>query len=235
MRNVTRFLWNTILLTATSLLMRLLAMGFQVYLTQRIGPEGIGLFELLMSVYGLAVALAVSGMRLSTTRLVLEVSRRRPEDVVRLCLTYALLMGTAAGVILYACSGLAATLWLDAPELARCLRVLAFSLPCLAVSSCLGGYFSALRQAGRVALVQSLEFSLHAVLTFGALTLFPPAEPKDACLLLVCCSCLSDVFSVALSAIFYRRSSGKPAKPPWFLTGDLLKIAVPDAIGSWVR
>ena len=60
MRNATRFLWNTILLTATSLLMRLLAMSFQVYLTQRIGPEGIGLFELLMSVYGLAVALAVS-------------------------------------------------------------------------------------------------------------------------------------------------------------------------------
>ena len=86
MRNATRFLWNTILLTATSLLMRLLAMSFQVYLTQRIGPEGIGLFELLMSVYGLAVSLSVSGVRLSTTRLVLEVTRRNGNGAVRLCL-----------------------------------------------------------------------------------------------------------------------------------------------------
>ena len=86
MRNATRFLWNTILLTATSLLMRLLAMSFQVYLTQRIGPEGIGLFELLMSVYGLAVSLAVSGVRLSTTRLVLEVTQRTQGDVMSLCL-----------------------------------------------------------------------------------------------------------------------------------------------------
>ena len=129
MRKATRFLGNTILLTATSLLMRLLAMSFQVYLTQRIGPEGIGLFELLMSVYGLAVSLAVSGVRLATTRLVLEVSRRHGEGVVRLCLTYALLLGTGAGILLYVCSGPAASLWLDTPELARCLRVLAFTLP----------------------------------------------------------------------------------------------------------
>ena len=234
MRNVTRFLWNTILLTATSLLMRLLAMGFQVYLTQRIGPEGIGLFELLMSVYGLAVALAVSGMRLSTTRLVLEVSRRRPEDVVRLCLTYALLMGTAAGVILYACSGLAATLWLDAPELARCLRVLAFSLPCLAVSSCLGGLFSARRQAGRMALIQVLEFALHAVLTVSGLAVFQPQAPAHACLLLVCCSCLSELFSAGLGLVLSRRERRGGRLPPE-LTGDLLRIALPDAVGSWVR
>ena len=53
MREARRFIHNTILLTATSLLMRLLAMSFQVYLTRRIGAAGIGLFELLMSVYGL--------------------------------------------------------------------------------------------------------------------------------------------------------------------------------------
>lgn len=238
MRNATRFLWNTLLLTATSLLLRLLGMSFQIYLTRKIGAEGIGLFELLMSVYGLAAALAISGVRLSTTRLVLEVTaahRCTRSGVMALCLRYSLLLGLGSGALLLFLSEPLAALWLDNAQLAQCLRVLAFSLPCLAVSSCLGGYFSALRQAGRVALVQSLEFSLHAVLTFGALTLFPPSEPKDACLLLVCCSCLSDVFSVALSAIFYRRSSGKPAKTPWFLTGDLLKIAVPDAIGSWVR
>ena len=234
MRNATRFLWNTILLTATSLLMRLLAMSFQVYLTQRIGPEGIGLFELLMSVYGLAVSLAVSGVRLSTTRLVLEVTRRNGNSTVRLCLTYALLLGTGAGALLYACSRPAAALWLDAPELTRCLRVLAFSLPCLAVSSCMGGLFSARRQAGRMALIQILEFALHTALTLAGLAVLRPSRPAEACLLLVCSSCLSDLFSAGLSLLLSRRErSGRGL--PLELTGDLLRIALPDAAGSWVR
>ena len=94
MREARRFIHNTILLTATSLLMRLLAMSFQVYLTRRIGAAGIGLFELLMSVYGLATALAISGVRLSTTRLVLEVSVRHRcsrSGIMKLCLRLSLI------------------------------------------------------------------------------------------------------------------------------------------------
>ncbi len=235
MRNATRFLWNTILLTATSLLMRLLAMSFQVYLTQRIGPEGIGLFELLMSVYGLAVSLAVSGVRLSTTRLVLEVTRRSQGDVMSLCLRYALLLGLGAGVLLYACSGPAASLWLDEPQLARCLRVLAFSLPCLSVSACLSGLFSARRHAGRMATIQVLEFAFHMALTFGGLAVLRPRQPVEACLLLVCSSCLSDLFSVAFSWLFYRREGLQKSRVPTELMGDLLGIALPDAGGAWVR
>ena len=238
MRNVTRFLWNTILLTATSLLMRFLGMSFQIYLTQRIGTQGIGLFELLMSVHGLAVSLAISGVRLSTTRLVLEVSARGQcsrSGIMKLCLRYSLLLGFGAGTLLFSVSDPVAVLWLDEPQLALCLRILAFGLPCLAVSSCLNGYFSALRQAGRMAVVQVLEFSFHMALTFGALALLKPTEPAEACLLLVCCSCMSDVLSAALSALFYYGSRPTREKTPWSFTGELLQIAIPDAVGSWVR
>lgn len=238
MRNVTRFLWNTLLLTATSVLMRLLAMGFQVYLTQRIGAEGIGLFELLMSVYGLAIALAVSGVRLSTTRLVLEVSVRRPctqGGVMRLCLGYATCLGLAAGALLYVLSEPAAALWLDEASLAPCLRVLAFSLPCLSVSSCLNGFFSARRQAGRMAVTQVLEFGFDMALTVGGLVWLNPQTPQRACLLLVCCSCLSDLFSASVACLFYRGQNREKGRIPFCLLGNLLHIAVPDAVGSWVR
>ena len=238
MRNVTRFLWNTILLTATSVLMRLLAMSFQVYLTHRIGAEGIGLFELLMSVYGFATALAVSGVRLSTTRLVLEVSARHsstPGGIVRLCLGYALCLGVGAGILLYILSETVSLLWLDEQALAPCLRVLAFSLPCLAVSSCLSGFFAARRQAGRMAVIQVLEFLFHMALTVGGLMCMRPESPQRACLLLVCCSCLSDLFSASIAVLFYRAQTGERSKAPICLLRDLLNIALPDAVGSWVR
>ncbi len=238
MRNATRFLWNTIILTATSVLMRLMAMSFQVYLTGKIGAEGIGLYELLMSVYGLAAALAISGVRLSTTRLVLEMTVRgkgSKAGVMALCLRYALCLGLGAGVLLYLVSSTVAALWLDEPGLSACLRVLAFSLPFLAVSACLGGYFSAMRQGGRAAATQVLEFIFHMLLAFGGLYWLKPKTPVQACLLLVCCSCLSDGFSACIAWCCYQQEKKGSAPTPFSLLPDLLRIALPDAVGSWVR
>ena len=66
MKNVKAFFMNTLLLTATALLMRTIGVAFNAYLSQKIGEAGIGLFQLIMSVYTLAVTFASSGIRLLT-------------------------------------------------------------------------------------------------------------------------------------------------------------------------
>ena len=67
-----KVLFNTALLTLTSLLMRSVGMMFQVWLSNKIGPAGIGLFQLIMSVSALAATFSISGIRFATTRLVSE-------------------------------------------------------------------------------------------------------------------------------------------------------------------
>ena len=74
-------------------------MGFSVWLSRRIGAAGVGLFELLMSVYGFAVVLAASGVRLSVIRLVVE-HGGAARAVMRLCVRYALLLGSGACILL---------------------------------------------------------------------------------------------------------------------------------------
>lgn len=59
-----RLLLNTLLLTGTTLCIQSIGMGFNAWLSQRIGAEGVGLFQQLLSVYVMAIMLAVSGMRL---------------------------------------------------------------------------------------------------------------------------------------------------------------------------
>lgn len=238
MRKAKQFLFNTLLLTATSMLMRFLAMGFQIYLSQTIGAAGIGLYELLMSAYGLAAALAVSGVRLSTIRLLVERragSGECQEDVLSLCLTYSVLLGTGAGLLLRWISGFAASQWLDAPELAVCLRILAFSLPCASVSSCLNGCFSALRRGGKIALIQSLEFAVHMAAVLCCMAVSPPETPAEACRLLAICGLCADIFSVTLAVLLWKKEGSRLVPPELTLAPKLLQIAVPDAVGSWVR
>ena len=67
-----KLVYNTFLLTCSSLLMSCIGMAFQVWLVGRIGPAGIGLYQLVLSVTGLALTFAVSGIRFAATRLVAE-------------------------------------------------------------------------------------------------------------------------------------------------------------------
>ena len=83
MRRARQLMLHTSAMTATTLLMRTIAMVFQVYVAGKIGAAGIGLFQLVLSVYTLATTVAQSGIRLAATRLVAEQVGRRDEPAIR--------------------------------------------------------------------------------------------------------------------------------------------------------
>ena len=68
MKKPSPLLRNTIIMTAVNLIMRSVSVGFNAYLTSRIGSQGIGLFQLVMTVYSLAVTFSCAGMRLASMR-----------------------------------------------------------------------------------------------------------------------------------------------------------------------
>ena len=105
MRRARQLLLHTSAMTATSLLMRSIALAFQVYVAGKIGAAGIGLFQLVMSVYTLATTVAVSGVRLAATRLIAQQVGRRDDAAIRratgCAMGYSAFFGTAALLLLY--------------------------------------------------------------------------------------------------------------------------------------
>ena len=65
MENKKKFLYNGIMLTAVGIAMRTAAMFFNAFVTQKIGAEGMGLYTIVMTVYGFAVTFATSGISLT--------------------------------------------------------------------------------------------------------------------------------------------------------------------------
>ena len=84
-------------MTAFSLVCKLLGVFLRLYISARIGSEGMGLYQLVMSVHALAITGATSGVRFAVTRIVSEVlGRGRPGDVRRAvfcCFAYAAFFG----------------------------------------------------------------------------------------------------------------------------------------------
>ena len=83
MRRARQLLLHTSAMTATSLLMRFIALAFKVYVAGRIGAAGIGLFQLVTSVYALATTVAISGVRLAATRLISQLAGRSDDAAIR--------------------------------------------------------------------------------------------------------------------------------------------------------
>ncbi len=241
-----RFFHNSLLLIAVSLLMRGVGVAFNVYLTNHAGAEAVGLYSLLSGTYGFAVTLATSGIGLAITRLVSEAlgqkDPRAARSAVRFGVFYALLFGTGAGILLFVfAKPLGADLIGDARTVPS-LRILALTLPSIAVCSCLSGYFTAVRRVSRNALAQVLTQGTRIFLTVWLLSLFLARGVEFACLALVISGALSELLSLICSVLLYLwdrrrtyRGASMTAPTDTAVPKKLLGIALPVACSSYIR
>ena len=72
MKKARAFLLNTMILTGTSLLLRTVGVTFTVYISNKVGAEGVGVYQLLMAVYAFGVTMATAGLGLTSTRMVAD-------------------------------------------------------------------------------------------------------------------------------------------------------------------
>lgn len=105
MRKLKVFLINGIVLTATSFLLQTIGLFFNVYISNKIGSESVGVFQLLMSVYTFFITFALSGINLSCMRIISEEIAKgfsgNTKKAMKYCLAYSLLFGGLAGVLLF--------------------------------------------------------------------------------------------------------------------------------------
>ncbi len=243
MKLVRQFLINGVILTVTSVTMRLLTVVFNVYITDKIGAAGVGLFSLIMSVYTFAVTFATSGIYLSATRLVsqqiVKNSGAGVKRAMRSCILYALIFGAAAMILLLVFSGHIASSWLGDIRALRSLRILALSLPPLAVSNALSGYFSAVRRVVKNAVTNILEQFIRIFLTATLLVCVSGGGIEAATVAIVTGTLISEFLAFAVSLILYlfdiRKVKNMTAPPSSGISGRLIRMAVPIAVSSYIR
>jgi stage V sporulation protein B len=92
-------------MSLATVLMRAIAVGFNVYLSKKIGAEALGLFSLVSSVYGFAITFSTSGIYLAVTRLVSEeIGKNNPQNVGKImkrATLYCLIFSSIASFVLF--------------------------------------------------------------------------------------------------------------------------------------
>ena len=242
-KKLVKFVRAVLLLAVTGLIMRGVSVYFNVYLTSKLGSEGMGLYTLICSVYNFAFTFATSAINLASTRLVSEAlgkgNHRGVRSAMARCIGYSLFFGTTALLGLFFLAPLIGSSLLKDSRTILSLRFFALSLPFIALSSCLNGYFTAVRRVSKNAAVQFAEQGVRVGLCVFLLSFFMPSDLEHACLCVVIGGCTADILSFIYSFIMFRYDLKKHVSRAGQADPDckkqLLSIALPVALSSYLR
>jgi len=232
---------NLLILTVTSLILRTVNISFQVYLSNKLGQEGMGLFQLITAIYFLAIVFSTSGIKFATTRLVAEeMGAGNPagaNKAVRNCLAFAVILSVVSMVIVNLKAAHIGTFWLNDPRTILSLRIFAFSLPFISLSSVLTGYFIAVRKVVKSVGVQYLEQLIKIAATILFLGIFIPRGLEYACAAVVSGACIGELCSFLFLFILYRTdrpevSNKRQAGPD--LVSRMFHIVLPVAFSAYI-
>ncbi len=237
-----RFFINAAIMTGSALLSRTLGMGFRVYMSNTIGANGIGLYQLICSIYFFCVTFATSGITLIATRTVTECFARgeasRGRRYTTLCLYSALTLSLVTAAVLYVFAYPICETILGDVRAVLSLRVMSLGLPFLAISACFRGYFYARRKAYITASEQLLE-QIAEIVIFAALAgSLAPLGIEYACCAVAIGATGAEVLSFIYTFYLYRRDVRKIKCRICASSGFFRKaasIGVPVTLSSTVR
>ena len=236
------FFYNTLILTFTSQALRVVGIFFIAFLSGQIGTEGVGLYQLIISIFILAATMATSGLGISVTRITAEAmgksGGKSTVNVLRHCVKYGLCLSLIVGVLLFWSADFIGTTILNDPRTVLSLKILAPSLPFMTVSVCLRGYFYARRKVLKPASEMLLGQTVQILIIVAIIHNFIPKGLEYACASVIFAAAASEVFSCVYSFVLYRferRKSHIPTVRDPEVKKKIFRIFVPVAASSYLR
>lgn len=236
------FFINGTILTITNLLMRFATLIFNIYISNQIGSEAVGVFSLVMAVYLFFVTVATSGLNIAVTVIVSEKFAINKDKIaikaIRTCIFFSLLLGILAGSLILVSSNFITDKFLHNMVSSKPLFYIAIGLPFIAMSSCISSYFTSTRKAYKNAITQVFEFIIKIIATVILLKLNISNGVEYICISLILADVISEICSFSLNFILYIidiklkkldnvRSFGQRI--------NIVKIAFPVATTSYIR
>jgi len=222
--------------------MKFATLIFNIYISNQIGSEAVGVFSLVMAVYLFFITVATSGLNIAVTVIVSEKfalnKNQQAIKAIRTCIFFSLLLGIAAGGLILLFSNFITSKCLHNMVSSRPLFYIAIGLPFIAMSSCISSYFATIRKAYKNAISQVFEFTIKMFATIILLKINISNGVEAICISLILADVISEICSFTLIFILYIidiklkklediRSFGQRI--------NILKIAFPVAVTSYIR
>lgn len=234
---------GTAVLTIAGLLTRFIGFFYRIYLSNAMGAEKMGIYQLVFPIYSICFTIYASGIQTSLSRLVAsELGKKNYKNIpklLRIALTISVGTALFLSILLYRYSDVIAAKILTEPDCASSLRILAYVFPFCGMTSCINGYYYGLKKAGVPASTQLLEQIVRVVSVYFIAAYFGNGDLKVSCELAVLGIVIGEIASNLYNiSSLYCSSSPKelarlakidtiPAQRKRVITGNLMRMSIP--------
>lgn len=235
---------NALILTFTTMAVGFINMGFRVYLSNKIGAEGMGLYQLLMSIHMMSATLAISGIRVTTTRLIAEELGRKNVKKIKSIMTkaviYVLFFSSLATFLVFDNAKLIAVSWIGDERAIIPLKILSISLPFFGIGACFHGYFYGMRKVIKSVTSDIIEISTLMIIICSFISIALPKGLNYTCILITIASSLSVIISTLCCYIMYifeKKNINKSiaSRGDRCTLFEISKIAIPIASSAYIQ
>lgn len=129
---------GTLILTAAGFLSRILGFFYRIWLSEHLGSELLGIYQMIFPVSGVCYTIYASGIQTAISKITAE--RKASLSVLFHGLSLSLFLALLLSFLLYEGAPFLATHFLFEERTARPLRLLSFMFPFGAITACCNGY-----------------------------------------------------------------------------------------------
>lgn len=174
------------ILTLAGFASRILGFFYRIFLSQQIGAEGIGVYQLIFPVFNICFSLCCGPIQTAISRCVAaqhtapdaasgnttfghasSPTTGSPVSVLRAGLLLSVSLACLCAMIIYTGSDFLAERFLMEPRCGTLLRLMALTIPICSLHCCISGYYYGLQKAHIPALAQLAEQLIRVLSVYG--------------------------------------------------------------------
>lgn len=238
------FYKNSFILTSSNIATGVLGFIFSIYLSKVLGPEGVGLYGLVMPIYNLFIGLMTAGIIAAISKIsALYSSKNDYGNLIKTLKTVAffnLIWAAIISIVVFFFAPYIGAYGVNDSRTINAIRVTCPAMFFIAVSNILKGYFFGVSKISIPSFIDILEKALR-IFILASLIYFLKAKSLSALVTVAYFSlCIGELQSLILLFIYYKRTIRnvpkvytKTERRPQLLF-DVLIISLPLALNSFL-
>ena len=228
-----KLILNAFILTFATMMIGFVSTSFRVYLSNKIGSEGIGLYQLIMSIHVMTTTLAISGIRVTT-------NIKNIKSILRKSILYSLLFSTTTFLLVYNFADIIALKWIGDSRAIIPIKILSCSLPFIGISACFHGYFYGMRKIIKSVSSDIVEVGTMMIIIISFMGICLPKGLNFTCALIAIGTSLGNIASAIYFCILflfekksgYKSGYSRNNKYSFF---KIFSISFPIACSSYIQ
>lgn len=229
MRN--KIIKGTFILTISGILSKLIGFYYRIFLSDTIGANGVGIYQMILPIIGLFAAISCAGVEIAMSK---NISSAKDKNHIyknfKAGFIYSVTMSVLSTILLLLFTPIISHFYISGPIIKRLLFLSALLLPLMSIHSAILGYYLGMKRSFIPGLFLFIETLLKLVFTMLIYLFFLKANrPITACIPIL--GMLCSELSSSVIMLFLIKKEFKAVKKSGFTSlseyKDFFKLAMP--------